>query len=213
VEQRLNQLAPTVFIVDDDATTCRYFQALLATEAIQSCVMHTAKAFLDAYDPLQPGCVLLDVRLPLMSGLELQSELNRHGAVIPVIFVTAHANIPLCVEAMKEGAFGFLEKPVSNDALLAAVKAAFESDREIRNQLRAQESMAQRFLSLTPRENDVLLGLLSGATNKALAFDLKLSQRTIELHRARIMEKMGTRSLAQLARMAIDVGIGPAPQR
>jgi len=208
----LNDLASTVFIVDDDATTCRYFKAVLATEQIASEALHTAKDFLDTYDPMQPGCVLLDVQLPMMSGPELQQHLNRIGAVIPVIFVTAHANIPLCVEALQEGAFGFLEKPVSNDALLKTVKAALEADGETRRQLRSQETIARRFRSLTPRERQVLQRLLAGGTNKVLASDLNLSLRTIELHRARIMGKLGTRSLAQLARMAMNAGFDPGAQ-
>lgn len=153
--------------------------------------------------------MLLDVRLPEMSGPQLQQKLNRMGAVIPIIFVTAHADVPMAVEAMREGAFGVLEKPVSNDQLLSTVRSAVESDRELRQKLRAREQILERFRSLTSRENDVLLGLLAGGTNKVLAGDLNLSQRTIELHRSRIMEKLGTRSLAQLARMAMDAGFIP----
>lgn len=207
----MSEPPPTVFIVDDDATTCRYFEALLSSESYRCQVLHTAQAFLETYHHFEPGCVLLDVRLPQMSGPELQQHLNRMGAVIPVIFVTAHANVPMAVEAMREGAFEVLEKPVSNEQLLTSVKNALESDRLMRQKLRAREQIAERFRSLTPRENEIMLGLLAGGTNKALACDLNLSQRTIELHRSRIMEKMGTRSLAQLARMAIDAGCAPTP--
>ena len=205
----MGQKTATVFIVDDDATTCRYFEALLTSENIQCLVFNDAAAFLDNYQPEQPGCVLLDVRLPRLSGPELQQHLNRAGAVIPVIFVTAHANVPMAVEAMREGAFGVIEKPVSNADLLSNVNAALEHDRQTRQRLRERESIAERFKSLTPRENEIMHRLLKGGTNKALAWDLNLSQRTIELHRSRIMEKMGTRSLAQLARMAMDAGCAP----
>ena len=205
----MGQKSATVFIVDDDATTCRYFEALLTSENIQCLVFNDAAAFLDNYQPEQPGCVLLDVRLPRLSGPELQQHLNRAGAVIPVIFVTAHANVPMAVEAMREGAFGVIEKPVSNADLLSNVNAALEHDRQTRQRLRERESIAERFKSLTPRENEIMHRLLKGGTNKALAWDLNLSQRTIELHRSRIMEKMGTRSLAQLARMAMDAGCAP----
>ena len=205
----MGQKTATVFIVDDDATTCRYFEALLTSENIQCLVFNDAAAFLDSYQPEQPGCVLLDVRLPRISGPELQQHLNRAGAVIPVIFVTAHANVPMAVEAMREGAFGVIEKPVSNADLLSNVSAALEHDRQTRQRLRQRASIAERFKSLTPRENEIMHRLLKGGTNKALAWDLNLSQRTIELHRSRIMEKMGTRSLAQLARMAMDAGCAP----
>jgi two-component system, LuxR family, response regulator FixJ len=205
----MGQKTATVFIVDDDATTCRYFEALLTSESIRCLVFNDAAAFLDNYQPEQPGCVLLDVRLPRLSGPELQQHLNRAGAVIPVIFVTAHANVPMAVEAMREGAFGVIEKPVSNADLLSNVNAALEHDRQTRQRLRQRESIAERFKSLTPRENEIMHRLLKGGTNKALAWDLNLSQRTIELHRSRIMEKMGTRSLAQLARMAMDAGCAP----
>ena len=208
----MSDLASTVFIVDDDATTCRYFTAVLTTEQIACQVVHTAQDFLAAYDATQPGCVLLDVQLPMMSGPELQRHLNKIGAVIPVIFVTAHANIPMCVEALREGAFGFLEKPVSNDPLLKTVRAALAADAETRRQLLAQEAIAQRFRSLTQREHQVMVRLLAGGSNKMLATDLNLSLRTIELHRARIMGKMGTRSLAQLARMAMNAGFDAGAQ-
>ena len=206
----MGQKTATVFIVDDDATTCRYFEALLTSENLRCLVFNDAAAFLDSYQPEQPGCVLLDVRLPRLSGPELQQHLNRAGAVIPVIFVTAHANVPMAVEAMREGAFGVIEKPVSNADLLSNVNAALEHDRQTRQRLRQRESIAERFKSLTPRENEIMHRLLKGGTNKTLAWDLNLSQRTIELHRSRIMEKMGTRSLAQLARMAMDAGYGPS---
>jgi len=120
--------------------------------------------------------------------------------------------VPMAVEAMREGAVEVLEKPVANEQLLGSVKNAVEADRLLRNKLRARAQVAERFRSLTPRENEILQRLLAGGTNKALACDLKLSQRTIELHRSRIMEKMGTRSLAQLARMAIDAGCAPVVQ-
>src|SRR5262249_29416123 len=121
-------------------------------------------------------------------------------------------NVPMAVEAMREGAFEVLEKPVSNEQLLSSVKHAVAADRLMRNKLRAREQIAVRFRSLTPRENEIMQRLLAGGSNRALACDLHLSQRTIELHRSRIMEKMGTRSLTQLARMAIDAGCAPAMQ-
>jgi len=201
---------PIVYIVDDDETTLRYFEAVLSDAGLTCQLVGSAQEFLETYDPSQPGCLLLDVRLPGMSGTELQERLNQMGAVIPVLFVSAHADVAMVVQAMKAGAFGFLEKPVANDALLSQVRAALRTDDENRSSLREREQMLQRFGTLTPRERDVLSLLMAGSSNKLMATDLNLSQRTVELYRARIMDKMGSRSLAQLIRMAIELGYSPA---
>ena len=203
---------PIVYIVDDDQNTLRYFEALLARAGHMCQLITTASEFLQTYDPTQPGCLLLDVQLPGMPGTALQERLNQMGAMIPVVFVSGTADIAVAVQAMKAGAFGFLEKPVSNEALLAQVEAALAADAENRSALHERAEMLQRFGSLTPRERDVLSLLMAGSSNKLMATDLNLSQRTVELYRARIMEKTGSRSLAQLIRMAIDLGCEPARQ-
>ena len=200
---------PIVYIVDDDQNTLRYFEAVLARAGHMCQLITTASEFLQTYDPTQPGCLLLDVQLPGMPGTALQERLNQMGAMIPVVFVSGTADIAVAVQAMKAGAFGFLEKPVSNEALVAQVEAALAADAENRSALHERAEMLQRFGSLTPRERDVLSLLMAGSSNKLMATDLNLSQRTVELYRARIMEKTGSRSLAQLIRMAIDLGCEP----
>ncbi|MGH8140291.1 MAG: response regulator transcription factor [Steroidobacteraceae bacterium] len=205
----MNDRIPTVFIVDDDDVTRRYFSAILTAEQLQCRTVESAQAFLDAYDPLQPGCLLLDVQMPGMTGLQLQQQLNLRGAVIPVIFISGHAEVPTAVEALLQGAFGFLQKPVAAATLLAHVRKALDHDAGNRAELRERERIIKRFRSLTRREHDVLMLLMAGRSNKVMASDLSLSQRTVELYRARVMEKTGARSLAQLIRMAMELDVVP----
>jgi FixJ family two-component response regulator len=155
---------------------------------------------------MQPGCVLLDVRMPGMGGLELQRQLNLEGAVIPVIFVTAHADVPMAVQAMSEGAFDFLQHPITPDQLRARVREAIRVDAQSRARMRERAEIEQRFHSLSDRERAVLASLIAGKSNKVIAADLGLSPRTIELYRARIMEKTHCSSLAQLIRMSMEIG-------
>jgi len=152
---------------------------------------------------------VLDMQMPGMTGLELQQRLNLLGAIIPLIFVSAHGDVPIAVQAMRDGAFHFIEKPVANDVLLEHVRRAIECDAQNRATLQERELLMQRFGSLTTREKDVLMLLMAGRSNKAMAGDLHLSQRTVELYRARIMEKTGSRSLAQLIRMALNIDLLP----
>jgi len=206
----MSERTPTVYIVDDDDVTRRYFSAVLAGEQIQSRMVESAQAFLHFYDAREPGCLLLDVQMPGMSGLELQQQLNLRGAVIPVIFISGHAQVPTAVEALLQGAFGFLQKPVTAEILLSHVRKALERDAANRADLRERERLIQRFHSLTPREREVLEMLMAGRSNKVMASDLSLSQRTVELYRARVMEKTGARSLAQLVRMAMELNVVPS---
>jgi FixJ family two-component response regulator len=148
---------------------------------------------------------VLDVRMPGMSGLELQQFLNLRGAVIPVIFITGHGDIPMAVEAMQQGAFDFLQKPFRDQDLLDRVQRALEKDRGNRAQLREKNRIQERRDSLTPREREILDLMTRGKPNKVMAADLGVSQRTVEIHRARVMEKMGASSLAQLVRMVMDL--------
>jgi FixJ family two-component response regulator len=196
---------PVVFIVDDDATTRRLFDAVLSGAQLTTRTVESAAAFLKIHDPDQPGCLLLDVQMPGMTGPELQHRLNLLGAVIPVIFVSAHADVPTAVRSMARGAFDFLEKPLGHVLLLERVQQALQYDRENRAALQERDEIVRRFNSLTARERDVLSLLISGSSNKAMAADLRLSQRTVELYRARVMEKTQSRSLAQLIRMAMNM--------
>jgi two-component system, LuxR family, response regulator FixJ len=198
-----------VYIVDDDDITRKYFSAVLTAVQLSCRTLESAEAFLLEYDPQQPGCLLLDVQMSGMTGLELQRQLNQRGAAIPVIFITGHGEIPMVVEALSEGAFGFLQKPVATETLLAQVHKALDHDASNRAELLEHEQILRRFESLTPREQDVLRLMMEGRSNKTMAGELLLSQRTVELYRARVMEKTGSRSLAQLVRMALDLRIPP----
>jgi two-component system, LuxR family, response regulator FixJ len=203
-----------VFVVDDDEAVRSSTKLLLKSVGLPAVTYSSAQEFLDNYDPLQPGCVVLDVRMPLMSGLELQQLLNIRGAIIPVIFITGHGDIPMAVEAMQHGAFDFLQKPFRDQDLLDRVQKALEKDRVNRVQLREKTRIQERRDSLTPREREILELMTRGKPNKVMAADLGVSQRTVEIHRARVMEKMGASSLAQLVRMVMDLdqtGIEAAP--
>jgi FixJ family two-component response regulator len=191
--------------VDDDEAVRSSTKLLLKSVGLPAVTYASAQEFLDNYDPLQPGCVVLDVRMPLMSGLELQQLLNIRGAIIPVIFITGHGDIPMAVEAMQHGAFDFLQKPFRDQDLLDRVQKALEKDRVNRVQLREKTRIQERRESLTPREREILELMTRGKPNKVMAADLGVSQRTVEIHRARVMEKMGASSLAQLVRMVMDL--------
>lgn len=200
----MQQPEPCVFIVDDDEAVRGSLKLLLKSVGLPAATYPSAQAFLAAYNSSQPGCVVLDVRMPGMSGLELQQLLNLRGATVPVIFVTGHGDIPMAVEAMQHGAFDFLQKPFRDQDLLDRIQRALELDRATRQQLKEQDRIRERMQSLTPRERAVLKLVTSGKPNKVMAADLGVSQRTVEIHRARVMEKMGASSLAQLVRMVLD---------
>jgi FixJ family two-component response regulator len=198
--------SPVVFIVDDDEAVRSSLRLLLKSVGLVPTALGSAREFLDKYDPVQPGCLVLDVRMPGMSGIELQETLNRHGAVIPVIFITGHGDVPMAVEAMQAGAFDFLQKPFRDQDLIDRIQRALERDRASRTALTERSLIQERLQSLTPREREVLTLVTSGKPNKIMAADLGVSQRTVEIHRARVMEKMGASSLAQLVRMNMELG-------
>jgi two-component system response regulator FixJ len=196
---------PTVFVVEDDEAVRKLMRTLLSSVGLNTAAFASAQDFLSNYHAQQAGCLVLDVRMPGMSGLELQQLLNMRGAVLPVIFVSGHGDIPMAVEAMQHGAFDFLPKPFRDQDLIDRVQRALEKDRANRGQLRERDRIRERFESLTPREREVLALVTSGKANKVMAADLGVSQRTVEIHRARVMEKMGAASLAQLVRMVMDL--------
>ncbi len=196
---------PTVFIVDDDEAVRNSLRLLVRSVGLPAVTANSAQDFLATYDPADPGCLILDVRMPGLSGIELQQQLNLRGAVIPVIFITGHGDIPMAVEAMRQGAFDFLQKPFRDQELIDRIQRALEKDRTNRAALLEQGRIKARRDSLTPREREVLELVTSGKPNKVMAADLGLSQRTVEIHRARVMEKMGATSLAQLVRMVLDL--------
>jgi two-component system, LuxR family, response regulator FixJ len=196
---------PTVFIVDDDEGVRNSLRLLVKSIGLTALAFVSAQEFLAGYDPLHPGCLILDVRMPGMSGLELQQQLNLRGAIIPVTFITGHGDIPMAVEAMQQGAFDFLQKPFRDQDLIDRIQRALERDRTNRVELGERSRITARRETLTPREREVLALVASGKANKVVAADLGLSQRTVEVHRARVMEKMGASSLAQLVRMVMDL--------
>jgi len=195
---------PVVFIVDDDEGVRSSLRLLIKSIGLAATAFGSAREFLDKHNPTQPGCLVLDVRMPQMSGLELQEQLNRQGAMIPVIFITGHGDVPMAVEAMQAGAFDFLEKPFRDQDLIDRIQRALEKDRANRTLLTERSLIRERLESLTPREREVLDMVAGGKPNKIMAADLGVSQRTVEIHRARVMEKMGASSLAQLVRMVMD---------
>jgi two-component system, LuxR family, response regulator FixJ len=201
----MNAGSAAIFIVDDDERVREALRMVLDGAGLPVVPYPSAQDFLSAYVPSRAGCVLLDVRMPGMSGLELQLELNRRGATIPVIFMSGHADVPIAVEAMQQGAFDFVQKPFRNDELLERVHRALARDRETRDHLRHTDSIRARAGTLTTREREVLRFMMQGKSNKVMAGDLGVSQRTLETHRARVMEKMQARSLAELVRMAIQI--------
>lgn len=197
----------SVFVVDDDDAVRSSLRLLLKSVGLPTVAFASAQEFLGAWQPEQPGCLVLDVRMPGMSGIELQTELNQRGAIIPVIFISGHGDIPMAVEAIQHGAFDFLQKPFRDQDLIDRVQRALLADGENRRALSQRDTLRQRYESLTPREQEVLTLVTQGKANKVMAGDLGVSQRTVEIHRARVMEKMGAQSLAQLVRMVIDLDI------
>jgi two-component system response regulator FixJ len=202
----MKERSPIVFIVDDDEAVRSSLRLLLKSVGQVPVALGSAREFLDKYDPAQPGCLVLDVRMPEMSGLELQEKLNLRGAVIPVIFITGHGDVPMAVEAMQAGAFDFLQKPFRDQDLIDRIQRALEKDRANRAGLNERSLIREHLESLTPREREVLALVTSGKPNKIMAAELGVSQRTVEIHRARVMEKMSASSLAQLVRMMMDLG-------
>jgi two-component system response regulator FixJ len=200
----MKELVPRVHVVDDDEAVRSSLRFLIRSVGLQAQAYDSAQEFLKSYDPRQPGCLLLDVRMPGMSGLELQQELNRRGATLPVIFITGHGDVPMAVAAMQYGAFDFLQKPFRDQDLLDRVQRAMARDAESRSRLAARAEIRSRLATLTPRELEVMDLVTSGKANKVVGADLGVSQRTVEIHRAHVMEKMGAGSLAELVRMVLD---------
>ena len=210
----MGERVPIVYIVDDDEVTRSYYDAVLSKANVRCCRVESAWSFLEMHDPDQPGCLLLDVQMPGMTGPELQHELNLRGAIIPLIFISSHAGVPTAVEAMLHGAFDFLQKPVSHEALLIRVRNALDYDASNRAVLREHDQVTRRFDALTARERDVLSLLIAGRSNKVMASELGLSERTVEVYRARVMKKTAAQSLAHLVRMAMEVQTASSsPQR
>lgn len=194
-----------VHVVDDDEAVRDSISMLLDTVGIAHRLYGSAVEFLDAHGAGTRGCVVLDIRMPEMTGLELQEELNRRGIGLPIIFITGHGDIPMAVEAMRRGALDFIRKPFADDDLLGRINEALARDAEAQTERIALAELKQRYATLSPRELEVFARVADGQANKVVAIELGISERTVEIHRAQVMQKMGARSLAQLVRMKIDL--------
>jgi FixJ family two-component response regulator len=193
----------TIFIVDDDSAVRKGLAFLLQAAGHAVEPFPSATAFLEAYEPARRGCLLLDIRMPRMTGLELQHELNKRGWRIPAIFITGHGTVPVAIAAMKAGAFDFIEKPLREDLLIEAVERALRWIETASENVLQIAELRTRVVQLTAREREVLDLVATGQSNKVTARQLGISFRTVELHRSHIMEKMGARTPAELIRMAI----------
>jgi FixJ family two-component response regulator len=203
----LSQLEGTVFIVDDDPLVLGAVETLIKSVGFEVNTFSSAQAYLESDLPDEPGCLVLDIRMPGLSGLDLQDEMAARGLTLPVIFVTGHGTVPLSVRAMKAGAVDFLQKPFEDQDLLDAVQRAIEEDGQARVERRETGEIKRRVESLTQREAQVLLGVAEGKLNKQIAHDLGLSENTVKTHRAHIMQKMQAESLADLIRLTEKAGI------
>ncbi len=199
---------PTVFVIDDDDAVRDALMLLLHAENLPASCFASADAFLDVYRPGTPGCVVADVRMPGTTGLELVGRLRIIGAVIPVILITGHGDIPMAVSALKQGAADFFEKPFDDNLLLARIREALNLDGTERQRHSQNEGLKARLETLTPREREIMQILAEGEPNKVIAARFGISPRTVEVHRARIMEKMQARNLSDLVRMSLQLGSG-----
>jgi two-component system response regulator FixJ len=200
--------APTIYIIDDDDGMRRALTLLLNTVGYKTATYSSPREFLAQFKAEAGGCLVLDIRMPGMSGLELQTHLNRAGSALPVIFITGHADVPMAVRAMKEGAFEFIQKPFRDQDLLDCINQALQQNAENRASSSRKADITQRLESLTVRERQVMSMVVDGAANKVIAIDLGLSERTVEIHRAKVMEKLGARSVAHLVRLELSLS-GP----
>jgi FixJ family two-component response regulator len=201
--------APTVFVIDDDDAVRAAIQGLLKTVGLQSRCFGTAQEFLQSARPDAPSCLVLDVRLPGVNGLDFQHELADAGIRIPIIFITGHGDIPMTVKAMKSGAVEYLTKPFRHQDLLDAIHQALDRDRVGRQQQREHDALRTRYASLTAREREVMGLVVSGMLNKQIASELALSEITVKIHRGHVMQKMQAESLAHLVKMSAKLSIDP----
>lgn len=203
----MTEESPIVYVVDDDPSVRRSLARLIRSAGFRVETFAQAQDFLDQKENLDPNCLVLDVNLPGLSGLDVQKELSSRGYSMPIVFITGYGTIPMTVQAMKGGAVEFLEKPIDHQVLMNAIHQAIKKDRQMKQQFNEVNEIRRRLASLTPREKEVLPLVVSGMLNKQIAFKLGTTEKTIKVHRARIMEKMRADSLADLVRLAQKGGI------
>ena len=196
-----------VHIVDDDDAVRKSLKMLFQSVGVETSLYGSGDDFLSELDESAEGCILLDIRMPGTSGLEVQKQLHERGNRMPIIFITGHGDVPMAVEAMQLGAFDFVQKPFRDQDLMDRVAQALSQCEEQREENEQRQTIQQRYESLTPREREVMSCVVKGQANKVIALDRNVSQRTVEIHRARVMEKMEARSLADLVRMSINIGL------
>ncbi|MFG0305741.1 MAG: response regulator transcription factor [Phycisphaerales bacterium JB040] len=198
---------PTVFLVDDDDAVIKSIGRLLRAGGLSVEAFVSSVEFLAQHDPSRPGCLLLDFSMPGLDGLEVQRRLAESGCDRPIVFLTGQGDVPVAVEALKGGAMDFLTKPVDGEALLGAVRAGLARDRRSRDASDALREHRARLVSLTPREREVMQLVVRGLLNKQIAFQLGTAEKTVKVHRGRVMQKMGAESLADLVRIAVSLGL------
>lgn len=202
----MNDISPLVFVVDDDPDVLKSLARVLRSAGLEAATFSSPGEFLEQHDPRADGCLVLDIAMPGLNGLDLQESLTAKGSTIPIIFLTGRGDIPTSVRAMKAGALDFLTKPVNDEDLLRAVAAALEKDRIERQNHAELDEIQERLATLTPREREVLNHVVSGQLNKQIANDLGTVEKTIKVHRARVMEKMKVNSVAELVRLTERLG-------
>ena len=202
---------PLIYLVDDDEAVRDSLGMLFTSIGLQHEAYSSALDFLQHFDPARHACLVADIRMPGLSGLELQQRLNERGAEIPIIFITGHGDVPMAVTAMKSGAADFIQKPFRDQDLIDRINKGLERDRERRLSRAEEDVIRARIALLTPREGEVMRRVVRGQANKVIAMDLGVSQRTVELHRARVMRKLKMRSLAELVHAVDKVRAGAAP--
>jgi FixJ family two-component response regulator len=206
---RPSTLLPTVFVIDDDASVRKSLSRLLRSAGYTTETFSSGEEFLGRDHFNGTGCLLLDVQMPGLSGMDLQKELNKADYHMPIVFITGHGDIPMSVEAMKKGAVDFLTKPFNDEELLQAIEKAIQKDRQTRAEYDEALEIRRRIDLLTPRENEVLRYVIAGMLNKQIAYELKIAEKTVKIHRARVMEKLRANSVAELVRLAEKIGIKP----
>jgi len=199
-----------VYVVDDDSSVCRAIARLIRSVGLGAETFPSAKAFLEHTGPDRPACLVLDIRLPGPSGLDLQEALSRAGRDVPIVFITGHGDVPTTVRAMKGGAIDFLQKPFDDHELLDCVRLALARSRAQRAERTERAQLQTRVDTLTPRERQVLLHVVAGKLNKQIASDLGIAEKTIKVHRGRVMQKMRAASVADLVRMVEKLGLSAA---
>lgn len=202
-----------VHIVDDEDSIRESLEMLLRMSGYEVMAYSSGTSFLDSLDTIEPGCVLLDIHMPDISGLEVQQAMQRRGCRLPVVIMTGKGDIGMAVRAMKNGACDFIEKPYSNELLISSVEDALGSLHKSAHERERVQTAVARIATLSPRELEVLQGLLSARPNKLIAYELGISIRTVEVHRAKIMEKLGVRGLSAAVRMALAAGVEPLDER